>query len=134
MIIDSDWFKLIFCRKSRKQFNFFSAPLLHFYQSRLCLYFKYACIIAENSAPRGKFCLVENSLYRCLFFQTATENVRCCSPVSFACVEIGRFWNLQHPKFINHNGTKMVDVWNVNKLTEARTKMEVGELQTKAAQ
>ena len=52
----------------------------------------------------------------------------------FACVEIGRFWNLQHPKFVNHNGTKMVDVWNVNKLTEARTKMEVGELQTKAAQ
>ena len=24
----------------------------------------------------------------------------------------------------------MVDVWNVNKFTEARTKMEVGELQT----
>ena len=41
---------------------------------------------------------------------------------------------LQHSKFINHNGAKMVAVWNVNKLTETRTKMEVGKLQTKAAQ
>ena len=37
-------------------------------------------------------------------------------------------------KFENHNGAKMVDVWNVNKLTEARIKMEVGKLRTKAAQ
>ena len=29
---------------------------------------------------------------------------------------------------------KMVDVWNVNKLTEARTKMEVGKLRTRVAQ
>ena len=41
---------------------------------------------------------------------------------------------LQHSKFVNHNGAKMVDVWNVNKLTEARTKMEGGKLPTKAAQ
>ena len=41
---------------------------------------------------------------------------------------------LQHSKFVNHNGAKMVDVWNVNKLTEAQTKMEVGKLRTKAAQ
>ena len=41
---------------------------------------------------------------------------------------------LQHSKFVNHNGSKMVDVWNVNKLTEVRTKMEVGKLRTKAAQ
>ena len=33
--------------------------------------------------------------------------------------------------FVNHNGAKMVDVWNVNKLTEARTKMEVGKSRTK---
>ena len=91
--------------------------------------------------------------YRCLFFQTTTENVRCCSTASFDSMEIGRFWNLQHPrfvsfdsveirrfwnlqhpKFVNHYGTKMVDVWNVNKLTEARTKMEAGKLRTKAAQ
>ena len=24
------------------------------------------------------------------------------------------------PKFVKHNGAKMVDIWNVNKLTEAR--------------
>ena len=41
---------------------------------------------------------------------------------------------LQHSKFVNHNDAKMVDVWNVNKLTESRAKMEVGKLRTKAAQ
>ena len=41
---------------------------------------------------------------------------------------------VQHSKFVNHNGAKMVDVWNVNKLTEAQTKMEVAKLQTKAVQ
>ena len=49
-------------------------------------------------------------------------------------VEMERFWNLQHSKFVNHNDAKIVDVWNVNKLTETRTKMEVAKLQTKAAQ
>ena len=49
-------------------------------------------------------------------------------------VEMERFWNLQHSKFVNHNNPKMVDVWNVKKLTEARTKMEVGKLRTKATQ
>ena len=68
------------------------------------------------------------------FFQTATENLRSCSTASFDSVEMERFWNLQHSKFVNYNGTKMVDAWNVNKLTEARTKMEVGKLRTKAAQ
>ena len=41
---------------------------------------------------------------------------------------------LQYSKFVNQNGAKMVDLWNVNKLTEARTKMEVGKLRTKAEQ
>ena len=45
-----------------------------------------------------------------------------------------RFWNLQHSKLVNHNGAKMVDVWNVNKLTEAQTEMEVTKLWTKAVQ
>ena len=49
-------------------------------------------------------------------------------------VAMERFWNLQHSKFINHNGAKMVAVWNVNKLTGARTKTEVGKLRTKAEQ
>ena len=71
--------------------------------------------------------------YRCLFFQTATENVQCCSTALFVSMEIGRFWNLQHPKFVNLNGAKMVEVWNVNKLTKAGTKMEAGKLWTKAA-
>ena len=37
------------------------------------------------------------------------------------------FWSLQLSKFVNHNGAKMVEVcvWNVNKLTEARTKMDL---------
>ena len=52
--------------------------------------------------------------------------------------EMERFWNLQRNlqrlKFVNHNGAKMVDVWNVNKLTKARTKMEVGKLRTRVAQ
>ena len=34
-------------------------------------------------------------------------------------VEMERFWNLQRSKFANYEGGKMVDVWNVNKLTEA---------------
>ena len=54
-------------------------------------------------------------------------------------VEMERFCNLQRSKFVlllNHirYGAKMVDVWNVNKPTEARTKMEVGKLRTRAAQ
>ena len=40
----------------------------------------------------------------------------------------------QHSKFVNQNGAKMVDAWNVYKLTEAWTKMEAGKLRTKAAQ
>ena len=51
-------------------------------------------------------------------------------------VETERFWNLKLSKFVNHNGAKMIDVcvWNINKPTEARTKMEVCKLRTRAAQ
>ena len=44
--------------------------------------------------------------------------------------------NLQLSKIANHNSAKMIDVcvWNVNKLTEARTEMEVGKLRTRATQ
>ena len=35
---------------------------------------------------------------------------------------------------VNYNGSKMIDRWNVNKLTAARTKMEVGKLRTRVAQ
>ena len=38
-------------------------------------------------------------------------------------VEMERFWNLQSLKFENYNGAKMIDVWNSNKITEARTNM-----------
>ena len=79
------------------------------------------------------------------FSQTATENLRCCSTATFGYamqdesarqdrVEMERFWNLQHSKFVNHIGPKMVEVWDFNKLMEARTKMEVGKLRTKASQ
>ena len=61
----------------------------------------------------------ENLLWQCS--ATIDESARRDS------VEMERFWNLQHSKLVNHNGAKMVDVWNVNKLTEARTKMEVGK-------
>ena len=36
-------------------------------------------------------------------------------------VGMERFWNLQHSKFVNHNGAKMVAVWNVKKLTHGDT-------------
>ena len=49
-------------------------------------------------------------------------------------VEIETFWNLQRSKFVSHNGAKMVNVWNVSKLTAARMEMEVGKLQTRVAQ
>ena len=63
------------------------------------------------------------------FFQTATENLLCCSTSSTMPSKtsqqdsVEKFWNLQRSKFVNHNGAKMVDVWNVSKLTEAN---EVG--------
>ena len=38
-------------------------------------------------------------------------------------VEIETFWNLQRSKFVSHNGAKMVNVWNVSKLTAARMEM-----------
>ena len=59
-----------------------------------------------------------------------TENLLCCStsltmPSKSSQRQRGnrKFWNLQHSKFVNLNGAKMVDVWNVNKLNEAK---EVG--------
>ena len=52
--------------------------------------------------------------YRCLFFfkllLRTFDAVR-----QFArqdSVEMARFWNLRHSKFVNQNGVKMVDVWN----------------------
>ena len=44
------------------------------------------------------------------------------------------FCNLERSNLVNHNGTKMVDVWIVNKLTNARTEMEVVKLQTRVVQ
>ena len=35
---------------------------------------------------------------------------------------------------VNYNGSKLIDRWNVNKLTAAWTKMEVGKLGTRVAQ
>ena len=32
---------------------------------------------------------------------------------------MGRIWNLLRLKYVNHNGAKMIDLWNVNKLTAA---------------
>ena len=72
------------------------------------------------------------------YFQTENLLWQCSATIDESArrdsVEMERFWNLQHSKLVNHNGAKMVDVWNVNKLTEARTKMEVAKLRTKAVQ
>ena len=57
-----------------------------------------------------------------VFFQIATENVqsvnvvrhlRSCKTIQKDRVELEKFWNLQRPKFVNRNGVKMVEVWNV---------------------
>ena len=37
-------------------------------------------------------------------------------------------------KYINHKGAKMINRWNVNKITAPRTKMEVGKIRTRAGQ
>ena len=55
--------------------------------------------------------------------------------VPYICTRYVSFTPSQRSKFVNHNGVKMVDVWNFNKLTEARTKMEVGKkLRTRVTQ
>ena len=62
----------------------------------------------------GNVNLIPN-IYKCLFFQTATENMRCCSKALFghamqdksarqASVEMERFGNLHHSKFETNNG------------------------------
>ena len=65
------------------------------------------------------------------FSQTATENLQCCST---AWKRKGLVSALQHLKVVNQNSAKMVDAWNVNKLTEARIKMEASKLRAKAVQ
>ena len=87
--------------------------------------------LMKNSINISKNVNLIFNTYRCLFLQTATENLLCCSISATMpskrsqqdSVEMEKFWNLQHSKFVNHNGAKMVDAWNVNKLTEAN---EVG--------
>ena len=55
--------------------------------------------------------------------------------VPYICTRYVSFTPSQRSKFVNHNGVKMADVWNFNKLTEARTKMEVGKkLRTRVTQ
>ena len=74
------------------------------------------------------------------FFQTATENLRCCSTASTIQHESSRQRGngkvLESASFEirNHNGTKMITRWNFNKLTKTRTKMEAGNLRTRVGQ
>ena len=42
-------------------------------------------------------------------------------------------YSLQNSKLVNYNGANIVDVGNANKITDARTKMEVGKLRTRVA-
>ena len=81
--------------------------------------------------------------YRCLFFKlllrtfNVVQQLQLCHARQVCkkdSVKMEKFCNLQDSKLVNHNGAKMVDVWNVNKLTEAWTKMEVAKLRTKAVQ
>ena len=57
-----------------------------------------------------------------VLLQIATENVqsvivvrhlRSCKTIQKDRVELERFLNLQRSKFVNRNGAKMVEVWNV---------------------
>ena len=57
-----------------------------------------------------------------VFFQIASENVQSvnvvrhlwsCKTIQKDRVELEKFLNLQRPKFVNRNGVKMVEVWNV---------------------
>ena len=74
-------------------------------------------------------------------FQAATENLRCCwttltKTSQQDSVEMGRFWNLQRVKFEIRKSimTKKIGMWNVNKVTAARTKTEVDKLWTRFSQ
>ena len=107
----------------------------HFWKCQHSVQHFCTCPLMKNTINVSSNANLILNTYRCLFFQTATENLWCCSTASFDqamqdelprqdSMEMERFWNLQHSKFVNHNGAKIVDVWNVNKLTEARTKME----------
>ena len=62
------------------------------------------------------------------------RQLRPCNTSHQDRVETERFWNLQRSKYINHNGAKAIDKWNVNKLSVARIKMEIGKLRTRVAQ
>ena len=56
--------------------------------------------------------------YRCIFLKSATENLLCCLTSSTmpsktnqqGSVQMEGFWNLQHSKFANHNGARMVGI------------------------
>ena len=79
------------------------------------------------------------------FFQTAAEDLRCCLTSLTMQEESARqcgngkvldliyIYSLQNSKLVNYNGANIVDVWNANKITDARTKMEVGKLRTRVA-
>ena len=67
-----------------------------------------------------------------VLLQIATENVqsvivvrhlRSCKTIQKDRVELERFLNLQRSKFVNRNGAKMVEVWNV-KWKSAKYRLE----------
>ena len=81
------------------------------------------------------------------FFQTAARDLRCCLTSLTMQEKSARqrgngkvldliyiyIYSLQNSKLVNYNGANIVDVWNANKITDARTKMEVGKLRTRVA-
>ena len=82
------------------------------------------------------------SIYKCLFSSCCWEflTVRFvrllwpCKTSQQESVQVEMIRSLQCLMFVNHNGTKRIDIWNVNKLTTRRTKMEVCQLRTRVAQ
>ena len=84
------------------------------------------------------------SIYKCLFSSCCWEFLALCSTAltisktiktsQQESVQVEMIRSLQCLMFVNHNGTKRIDIWNVNKLTTRRTKMEVCQLRTRVAQ
>ena len=74
--------------------------------------------------------------YRCIFLKTATEEHSMLIDRFLRQRGNGKVLEsaLRHSKLVNHNDAKIVEVWNVKKLSETRTKMEVSKLPTKAVQ
>ena len=78
--------------------------------------------------------------YKCLFFKLLLRifdvvgQIRLCKTSQRGNEKVLEFANGDVRNTLIYNGTKVIDVWNVNKLTPAWTKMEGGKIRTRVAQ